>query len=260
MKLKKLKKFHHTINKKIIIDKRKFAFFLPNVFTALNLACGFLVIILTVSEKFYYAGLTLVLGSVFDMVDGRIARLTGTQSNFGEQFDSMSDVVTFGVAPSIMIYYRFCQGYGRLGLVVAFLFLLCSALRLARFNANIDRVHPNFFQGLPTPVAALALGGYVLLSTELLFINDISLVAMAYSVFYSFLMISNIPFCSFKKSEWMRMHKKRVLIIIFLIIAVTFIYEQFMIPAVILIYVISSLIYFFTHRWELKDVFDWEND
>ncbi|MCK5073250.1 MAG: CDP-diacylglycerol--serine O-phosphatidyltransferase [Bacteriovoracaceae bacterium] len=258
--MKKLKKLRTSIGKNVIHDSRKLAFFLPNIFTALNLACGFISIVFIWNEKYYVACMILMLGVIFDMVDGRIARLTGTQSDFGEQFDSMSDIVTFGVAPSMLVYNRFFVDLGRLGLVVSFLFLLCGALRLARFNANVEKVHPNFFQGLPIPAAAVALVGYVLLSTEFDVLAQWSPIAVVYVIFYGVLMISNVPFCSFKKSEWMRAYKKRALIVIFLILAATCVYEQFMIPLVISIYVVTSLIYFLFHMGELRGVFDWKNE
>ena len=104
------------------------------------------------------------MGALFDSVDGRVARLTGTQSSFGEQFDSLSDLISFGMAPAMIYYFKFLAGSGRPGMVVAFIFLLCGALRLARFNANIDKVSSDYFQGLPIPGAATAVIGFILLS------------------------------------------------------------------------------------------------
>ncbi|MEI8346972.1 MAG: CDP-diacylglycerol--serine O-phosphatidyltransferase, partial [Pseudomonadota bacterium] len=147
-------------------DAKKLAFFLPNTFTALNMACGFASIIFAQQGDFYKASMILILGAIFDSVDGRVARLTGTQSDFGEQFDSISDVITFGAAPAMLMYARFFTDLGRFGLVISFLYLLCGALRLARFNANIDKISSEFFQGLPIPGAALAQAGLVLTSLQ----------------------------------------------------------------------------------------------
>lgn len=241
------------------VDKKKLAFFLPNIFTALNMACGFGCISLAWKGNFYTACMILFLGAIFDSVDGRIARLTGTQSSFGEQFDSLSDVVSFGVAPAFLMYFRFFFDLGRAGIVVSFLFLLCGALRLARFNANIEKVNSDYFQGLPIPGAAMALVGFVLLSLEFPVLVDIKALAIAYSVFYSLLMISNVPFCSFKNSEWVRRHKKTTLAFIFFIMAAIFAFERYLIGLVIGCYVLASLIYFFTHQGELKDVFLYKN-
>ena len=226
---------------------RRLAFFLPNTFTALNMACGFFSIILGWKGEFYPASMLLVLGAVFDSVDGRVARMTHTQSAFGEQFDSISDVVTFGVAPAFLVYNKFFSDLGRIGLITSFVFLLCGALRLARFNANIEKVSSDFFQGLPIPSGALALVGLTLFSLEFPEINGFSPLLIVYVLFFAFLMISNIPFNSFKKSEWVRLHKKRVLFIIFLLMILTFVREQIMIGFIINSYVFASLIYFLKH-------------
>tara|TARA_R110000868_G_scaffold376060_2_gene640816 strand:+ start:7370 stop:8116 length:747 start_codon:yes stop_codon:yes gene_type:complete len=239
---------------------RKLAFFLPNTFTALNMGCGFASVIFAINGDIYKASMVLILGAIFDSVDGRVARMTGTQSTFGEQFDSISDVVSFGVAPAMLIWSHFLRDTGRIGLLVAFIYLLCGALRLARFNANIDRVSSSYFQGLPIPGAASGIVGFCLLSTEIPFLVEFKPLAIAYSLFFSFLMISNIPFNSFKNSEWVKKHKKRTLFTMFILIAATFVYEQYMIAAIILTYVLSSLVYFFLNKGKFEDVFQWKSE
>ncbi len=244
----------------IIQGPKRIAFFLPNTFTALNMACGFSSIIFAIRGQFYIGSMILLLGAIFDMVDGRVARLTGTQSAFGEQFDSISDVISFGMAPALLLYMKFFIGLGRVGLVISFIYLLCGAMRLARFNANIDRVSSDFFQGLPIPGAALAVIGFVLCSTELNFGAYYQYIAIFYSLFFSFLMISNIPFASFKDSEFVKKNKKKVLALIFLTFALILLHEQFMILCVMVIYVISCLVYAFIKRKEMSNIFDWNED
>lgn len=239
---------------------KRWAFFLPNTFTALNMGCGFLSIILGWKGEFYQASMILVLGAIFDSVDGRVARLTGTQSSFGEQFDSISDVVSFGVAPAFLVYNRFFLDMGRIGLIASFIFLLCGALRLARFNANIDRVSSDFFQGLPIPSGALAIIGITLLSLVAPQILDYKWAVVVYVLFYAFLMISNIPFNSFKNSPWVKSHKKRVLLLIFTIIILAALYEEIMIFSVVGIYVIGTLIYYFLNRSTLQNMFEWKSE
>jgi CDP-diacylglycerol--serine O-phosphatidyltransferase len=202
----------------------------------------------------------LVLGAIFDSVDGRVARMTGTQSAFGEQFDSISDVVTFGVAPAILAYNKFFSDLGRIGLIAAFVFLLCGALRLARFNANIEKVSSEFFQGLPIPSGALAVVGLVLFTVKFPEFDVHPIVYILYVLFFAFLMISNIPFNSFKKSEWVRKHKKRALLMIFVVIILTFTYEYIMIGLILLTYVSVSLAYYFKHRAELENLFQWSSE
>lgn len=241
---------------------RRLAFFLPNTFTALNMACGFFSVILGWRGDFYQASMILVLGAIFDSVDGRVARMTGTQSAFGEQFDSISDVVTFGVAPAFLVYNKFFMNMGRLGLITSFIFLLCGALRLARFNANIDKVSSDFFQGLPIPSGALAIVGLILFTGEYpeAGIADHPWIAIVYVLFYAFLMISNIPFNSFKNSAWVKSHKKRVLFIIFTVLILIVAFHEIMIGGLILLYVIGSLLYFFKNKGALEDMFHWKGE
>lgn len=241
-------------------ENKKWAYILPNTFTALNLACGFAAIILTFSHKYYLACVVLGLGALFDSVDGRVARMTGTQSAFGEQFDSMSDLISFGLAPVMIIYFKFLAGFGRLGMVVAFSFILCAAMRLARFNVNLEKIHTDYFQGLPAPGAALALVGYTLFSIETGDPEFLKVFGIFYVFFYSTLMISNIPFPAFKKSEWLKLHKKYVLILIFLILGSLFVYGEIVIGIILTIYVVGSIVYFLTHRGRFQDIFSWEEE
>lgn len=243
-----------------MIKDRRLAYFIPNTFTALNMACGFTAILMSINGHFYKACMFIVLGAIFDSVDGRLARMTNTQSSFGEQFDSLSDLVSFGVSPAIVYYFRFLQDTGRAGMVAAFFFMLCGALRLARFNANIDKNKSDYFQGLPIPGGATAVISLVFLAINYPELADYKPLTITYLVFYGALMISNIPFPSFKKSEWVKNHKKQVLMIIFIIIASLFIYEEMMIPAIITCYVVASLIYFLTHRKKFEGIFDWTEE
>ena len=244
----------------MLIENRRWAFFLPNTFTALNMACGFAAILNGFQGEFYKACMFIVLGAVFDMVDCRVARMTNTQSAFGEQFDSMSDLVSFGVTPAIVYYFRFLTEAGRPGMVAAFFFMLCGALRLARFNANIDKNKSDYFQGLPIPGGATAVVAMILVSLGLPEIINYKPLTVGYLIFYAVLMISNIPFPSFKKSEWAKKHKKQGLMIIFMILASLFIYEEVMIPVIITLYVVVSLLYFLTHRKRFEGIFEWQEE
>lgn len=243
-----------------MLENRRLAYFIPNTFTALNMACGFGAILFAFHGKFYQACMFIVLGAIFDSVDGRIARMTNTQSSFGEQFDSLSDLVSFGVSPAIIYYFRFLSEAGRPGMVACFFFMLCGALRLARFNANIDKNKSDYFQGLPIPGGATAVISLVFLSSTFPVIIEYKALTVLYLLFYAALMISNIPFPSFKKSEWVKNHRKQVLMIIFLIIASLFIYEEIMIPAIITFYVLASLIYWMTHLKKFQGIFDWKDE
>lgn len=244
----------------MIENNRRWIYFLPNTFTALNMACGFMAILYSFHGDFYKACMFIVLGAIFDSVDGRVARLTNTQSSFGEQFDSLSDLVSFGVSPAMIYYFRFLKDAGRPGMVAAFFFMLCGALRLARFNANIGKFKSDYFQGLPIPGGATAVISMVLISLTYPEIVDIKFLTVGYLLFYAALMISSVPFPSFKNSEWAKKHKKRVLFIIFLILSSLFIYEEVMIPVIITFYVVASLGYYLTHLKKFQGMFAWAEE
>ncbi|MCP4914108.1 MAG: CDP-diacylglycerol--serine O-phosphatidyltransferase [Oligoflexia bacterium] len=241
-------------------QSRKFAFFLPNIFTALNMACGFASVVFSIQGRFFEGAMVLLLGAIFDSVDGRVARLTGTQSSFGEQFDSISDVVSFGVAPSVLMYQKYLTNFGRIGAVIAFIFLLCGALRLARFNANIDKISSDYFQGLPIPSAAAALIGYILLADKFPEIDNYPAIALVYTLFYGVLMITNIPFNSFKNSALVKKHKKAALFIVFVLSALVFSYFKIMIALGISVYVFGSLLYYLSKRREFGDAIQWSEE
>lgn len=241
-------------------DSKKLVFFLPNTFTALNMACGYASILFSFNGNLRMAGMILLLGAIFDSVDGRVARLTGTESSFGEQFDSISDVISFGIAPAILSFHCFFSEYGRLGVILSFIYLLCGALRLARFNANIDKVSSDFFQGLPIPSGALFVIGLVLFTLEFPTLFKFRVILSVSIFLVSLLMISNVPFCSFKNSSWISAHKKLVLVIIFLLIALIILKVEIMIFLLMSLYILSSLIYFFINRGGLGQVFMWKSE
>ena len=239
---------------------RKISFFLPNIFTAFNMACGFTSILLSIQGHFYYACIIIILGSLFDSVDGKIARVLGVESSFGEQFDSISDVISFGIAPAIILYLKFLNNFGRTGAIIAFIYLLCSALRLARFNTNVKQINPNYFQGLPTPAGAIAILGITLFITKYNFSNYTNYIVAIYSLLISFLMISNLSFISFKNEPRVKNNEKKFLFLIILTCALILINEKIMIFLVISLYITSCSMYNLIYRKKMLTVFDWTND
>lgn len=238
---------------------KKILYFLPNLFTALNMGCGFLSCILTWKQEFFRSSCILLLGTIFDSVDGKVARLLGGESNFGEQFDSMSDVISFGMAPALLYYHYYFAGFGRVGMALCFIFLLCTALRLARFNSNIDRVDPRFFQGLPSPVGALGLVGLVLFSLELDLFKTPPLLPALFLLLTSFLMISNVSFYSFKDSRSVKKNKKLTLVIFLLLAISIFTFFELAIVAAVSLYILLCIIYFFSRQGGLKEAFRWSD-
>lgn len=188
--------------KKVVKVRERGLFALPNLFTTASLFCAFISIVQAMESNFGFAALMIMLSMLFDGMDGRVARLTHTQSEFGEQFDSIADMTAFGVAPALVMY-KFCLfTLGGLGWAAAFIYCLCAGVRLARFNCNIGVVDKRFFQGLPSPAAAALLAGFVWLSVEnkLPGFLDASLPWFAFvlTLYAGLTMVCNAPFYSGK--------------------------------------------------------------
>jgi CDP-diacylglycerol---serine O-phosphatidyltransferase len=185
--------------------RRRGIYLLPNAFTTASLFCGFYAIVMAMNNRFEDASIAVFFSMVLDSLDGRVARLTNTQSAFGEQYDSLSDMVSFGVAPALILYEWSLRGLGKWGWVAAFVYCAGAALRLARFNANIGVVDKRYFQGLPSPAAAALVVGFVWVVTELSETKwiektpaDFSWVAWVLTLYAGVTMVSNAPFYSFK--------------------------------------------------------------
>lgn len=176
------------------------AYLLPNAFTTGNLFAGVFAIMLAMNGRFELAATAIFVSMILDGMDGRVARLTNTQSAFGEQYDSMADMVSFGVAPALVMYSYLLNDIGRWGLVATFIYVAGAALRLARFNTNIAVIDSRFFQGLPSPSAAALLSGFVWLSAENRIPTDafMAWIAFILTVYAGLTMISNAPFFSGK--------------------------------------------------------------
>lgn len=188
--------FHLDENK-----RRRGIYLLPNAFTTANLFAGFYAVVQAMNGRFEMAAIAIFLAMVFDGMDGRVARLTNTQSAFGEQYDSLADMTSFGIAPALVMYEWSLQGLGRWGWLAAFIYVVGAALRLARFNANIGIVDKRYFQGLPSPAAAALAAGFVWLAVDNKFpLQDgtIAWVAFVLTVYAGLCMVSNAPFYSGK--------------------------------------------------------------
>ncbi len=182
--------------------RRTGIYVLPNAITTVALFAGFYAIVQAMNGRFELAAIAIFFAMVFDGMDGRVARLTHTQSPFGAEYDSLSDMVAFGAAPALIMYEWALKGMGRMGWVAAFVYCACAALRLARFNTNISVVDKRFFQGLPSPAAAGLIAGFVWTMEAFDFepyrIYEMRWVAWALAVFAGLTMVSNVPFYSGK--------------------------------------------------------------
>ena len=180
--------------------RRRGIYLLPNLFTTAALFAGFYAIVQAMNQRFEIAAVAIYIAMVLDGLDGRIARLTRTQSEFGAEYDSLSDMVSFGAAPALVIYEWSLKGLGKLGWVAAFVYCAGAALRLARFNTNIDVVDKRWFQGLPSPMGAALVAGLVWIMNDLGFGGETWLAWLSWGVtmFAGITMVTNVPFYSFK--------------------------------------------------------------
>lgn len=198
--------------------RRRGIYLLPNAFTTANLFCGFFAIVMAMNLKFDYASVAIFAAMLLDSVDGRVARLTNTQSEFGAQYDSLSDMLSFGAAPALIVYEWSLRGMGKLGWLAAFVYCAGAALRLARFNTNIAVVDKRYFQGLPSPASAALVTGFVWLMDDLGWTGpELKWYAWTITLYAGLTMVTNVPFYSFKEVNF---RKSVPFIAIFLIVLV----------------------------------------
>lgn len=175
-----------------------YIYVLPNLMTTGNLLCGFFAIIYSIQADFLTAAYAIVAAAVFDTLDGRLARLTRSTSKFGAEYDSLCDLVSFGVAPGVLLYLWALSPFGRLGWIACFLFCACGALRLARFNVQANVVEKNYFQGLPIPMAAGIVASSVLAFQDLEWESLGSITLLVMTILLALVMVSNFRYRSFK--------------------------------------------------------------
>lgn len=223
--------------------RRKGIYVLPNLFTLAALFGGFYAIVMAMNGRFDQAAIGVFAAMVLDSLDGRIARLTNTQSAFGEQMDSLSDMVSFGAAPALIAYVWALTGLGRWGWISAFVYCACAALRLARFNVNTAVVDKRFFQGLPSPAAAALVMGFIWLMTEAGVDGlEVRWVTFALTLYAGLTMVTNVPFYSFKDVQMKRSVPFVVIVLIALGIAVINIHPPIVMFGLFAIYGLSGYV------------------
>ncbi|MDF1485218.1 CDP-diacylglycerol--serine O-phosphatidyltransferase [Ramlibacter sp. H39-3-26] len=211
---------------------RKGIYVLPNLFTLAALFGGFYAIVMAMNDRFEQAAFGVFCAMVLDSLDGRVARMTNTQSAFGEQMDSLADMVSFGAAPALIAYEWALRGLGRWGWIAAFVYCACAALRLARFNVNTAVVDKRYFQGLPSPAAAALVMGLLWLMTEAgikgseqLYLGaglwlDVDWLMFCLTLYAGLTMVTNVPFYSFKDMQMKKSVPFTAIVLIVLGIAV----------------------------------------
>jgi len=182
---------------------RRGIYLLPNLFTTAALFFGFYAIVSAMDNRFESAAIAIFIAMLLDGIDGRVARMTNTQSDFGAEYDSLSDMVSFGVAPALVMYEWTLLSMGKIGWLAAFIYTAGAALRLARFNTQLGSADKNYFQGLPSPSAAAIVAGLVWVGeNHLASDRALSIFAVAITIWAGVLMVSNFRYYSFKGINW----------------------------------------------------------
>jgi len=213
---------------------------LPNLFTSASLFGGFYAIIASINGRFETAAIAILVSCVFDALDGKIARLTHTTSHFGTEYDSLSDLVAFGVAPGLLVFQWALEPFGRLGWLASFMYVICAALRLARFNVQQDSSDANYFKGLPVPGAASFIASFILFTSTLTGLDGTKHILTIVLVYLlSFLMVSSLDYMSFKSFN-LKKQNLNVLVGFILILMVIVYKPKFMLFFILVTYVFSG--------------------
>ncbi|MES2279934.1 MAG: CDP-diacylglycerol--serine O-phosphatidyltransferase [Pseudomonadota bacterium] len=232
-----------TSEEVVVRKRRKGIYILPNLFTLAALFGGFYAIVMAMNGRFDQAAIGVFCAMVLDSLDGRIARMTNTQSAFGEQMDSLSDMVSFGAAPALIAYVWALTSLGRWGWIGAFVYCACAALRLARFNVNTGVVDKRFFQGLPSPAAAALVAGFIWLMTDAgIAGSEVRWVTFALTLYAGLTMVTNVPFYSFKDISMKRSVPFAVIVLIALGIAVINIHPPTVMFGLFILYGLSGYV------------------
>lgn len=233
----------------LLKKRRKGIYILPNLFTLAALFGGFYAIVMAINGRFDLAAVGVFCAMILDSLDGRVARMTNTQSAFGEQMDSLSDMVSFGAAPALIAYVWALKGLGRWGWIAAFVYCACAALRLARFNVNTAVVDKRYFQGLPSPAAAALVAGFIWVMTDLGFEgNQWSWPMFAIALYSGLTMVTNVPFYSFKDIQMKKSVPFAVIVLIAIGIAVVNIDPPIVMFCIFVLYGLSGYAIYFWRK------------
>jgi CDP-diacylglycerol--serine O-phosphatidyltransferase len=222
-------------------------YILPNLFTTGSLLAGFIGLVLASQNAIESCALAIVISAVLDALDGKVARLTNTSSEFGIQYDSLADLVAFGVTPGFMVWEWTLEPYGRIGMAVSFLFVACTALRLARFNVAAASGSKKFFIGLPSPAGGCTLALMVFVSPCLpQFLSaQLPQIMLCVTFIVALLMVSRVRYFSFKEFGFLRAHPFRSMVATLLVVTLIYSDPRLFAPVACLLYVLSGLIYTF---------------
>lgn len=223
-------------------EKNKLVFLLPNLMTAVSLFLGILSILASVKGELDKAGIYIFLSLIFDGLDGRIARMTGACSKFGIEFDSLADIVAFGVAPAMLVYFALGHEFGKIGVLAAGFFVVFGAVRLARFNVQSECIEPNVFIGLPIPSAAVFITCWTVILDQYGILAEYKALVLAMSFGAALLMVSNIRYASFKKMKLSKQGLMKMFVFVLVLLAVMFLYFLETLTALITLFVLSGIL------------------
>lgn len=215
-------------------------YLLPNLFTTAALFAGFYAVVSGMNGNFGHAAVAIFVAMLLDGMDGRVARMTNTQSAFGEQYDSLADMVSFGVAPALVVFTWALQDLGRWGWAAAFIYVACAALRLARFNTQIGVVDKKYFIGLASPAAASVVAGIVWVWASVQPVGVWASAVAVVTALSGLLMVSNFRYSSFKGMNFRGRVPFAFMLLVVLVFASLFIYQQQGVLAIAVIYALSA--------------------
>jgi len=210
------------------IPRKRGIYLLPSVLTTFGMFAGFYSIISSINGDFTIAAISIMIAMMWDTLDGRVARLTNTQSVFGAEYDSLADLVSFGVAPALLVYEWSLYELGRFGWLAAFVYLACAALRLARFNTQVGIADKRYFQGLPSPAAAGVIASMIWLKIWTFASFDSNVISLGYylgagiTILCGLLMVSNVRYYSFKELDSKKASFRFLLLIVMSLIILTY--------------------------------------
>ncbi|MBD3790499.1 MAG: CDP-diacylglycerol--serine O-phosphatidyltransferase [Campylobacterales bacterium] len=217
--------------------KQNLIYVLPNLFTASSIFVGVISIVKASQGHFTVAAWLILLALVFDGLDGRVARLTNTTSDFGVEFDSLADIISFGIAPALLLYFYAGHDFGRFGILVSALYVIFGAIRLARFNVTTSKIDPNVFIGLPIPTAAIFISMWILLFHQYE-LNSFRIILLFLSLGVAILMVSNIRYPSFKKIHLNKSMFFKTFIVLTIIASLLYLFSSEGFALVVLAYVV----------------------
>ena len=226
---------------------RKGVYLLPNMITTLSMFLGFLSMVWAVQGRFESACFAILLSAVMDGLDGKVARLTNTASEFGVQYDSLSDLVAFGIAPAMLMWQWELSALGRMGLAAAFIYAACGALRLARFNVSTAAVGKRFFIGLPIPAGGCTVVTFVFCAAHFpaIMASALPYMTLFLAIGVGVLMVSKVRYFSFKEYDFLRAHPIRTMLFFLLVLGTVISFPRVMGFVLCAVYIIGGVVYTF---------------